>query len=111
MTNQSFVTENTLRTQSIDGSVATTGIAMYVSFMSFMTFDILMLWPAERSVYLRDQVSGMYCTSAFFIARSFAELPTHTLAGLIGGIITYYMYGLSTDADNVLMFFFISIVT
>ena len=81
----------------------------YISFMSFMTFDILMLWvqrerplpftaflcvytafhclrtvpfiasqqPAERSVYLRDQIAGMYCTSAFYIARSFAEMPTH----------------------------------
>jgi|EP01047_Picozoa_sp_COSAG01_P003066 hypothetical protein len=36
----------------------------------------------------------MYCTSAFYFARSFAELPTHCLCGALGGLITYYMYGL-----------------
>ena len=60
------------------------GMSMYIAFVSFMTFDILMLWPAERSIYLRDQISGMYCTSAFYTARSFAEAPTHMLCGAIG---------------------------
>ena len=87
------------------------GISMYIAFVSFMTFDILMLWPAERSIYLRDQISGMYCTSAFYIARSFAEAPTHMLCGLIGALLTYYLYGLQNDFDHVLMYCFISVVT
>merc|ERR1711871_686508 len=67
------------------------GMSMYIAFVSFMTFDILMLWPAERSVYLRDQIAGMYSTSAFYIARSFAELPTHALSAVLGGLITYFV--------------------
>lgn len=73
-------------------------IAMFVSFMAFMCFDILMLWPAERTVYLRDQRAGMYSTSAFYIARSFAELPIHMLTGILGGVTTYYMYGMGMGA-------------
>eukprot|EP01051_Picozoa_sp_SAG22_P014498 SAG22_NODE_1766_length_3623_cov_2.997162_4_plen_100_part_00 len=34
----------------------TAGISMWITFMAFMCFDILLLWPAEKSVYLRDQV-------------------------------------------------------
>ena len=71
------------------------GVAMFISFMSFLCFDILMLWPAERTVYLRDQRSGMYCTSAFYVARSVAEAPIHVITGFLGGIITYFMYGMS----------------
>jgi ATP-binding cassette subfamily G (WHITE) protein 2 len=87
------------------------GMSMYIAFMSFMTFDILMLWPAERSIYLRDQISGMYCTSAFYIARSFAEAPTHMLCGIIGALFTHYMYGLQNDLEHVGMYCFISVIT
>ena len=71
------------------------GVAMFISFMSFLCFDILMLWPAEKQVYLRDQRSGMYSTSAFYVARSAAEAPIHIICGFLGGMITYHMYGLS----------------
>lgn len=87
------------------------GMSMYIAFVSFMTFDILMLWPAERSIYLRDQISGMYCTSAFYIARSFAEAPTHMLCGLIGAVLTYYMYGLRNDFEHLLTYCFVSVIT
>jgi len=87
------------------------GMSMYIAFVSFMTFDILMLWPAERSVYLRDQISGMYCTSAFYVARSLAEAPTHMLCGAIGAVLTYYMYGLQNDLEHLLIYVFISVIT
>lgn len=87
------------------------GMSMYIAFVSFMTFDILMLWPAERSIYLRDQISGMYCTSAFYVARSFAEAPTHILCGAIGAVLTYYLYGLQNDLEHMLMYLFISVIT
>jgi len=77
--------------------VVTVAVAMFVSFMSFLCFDILMLWPNERTVYLRDQRSGMYCTSAFYIARSCAEAPIHILSGILGGVITFYMYGMGMN--------------
>ena len=49
-------------------------------------------------MYLRDQRAGMYSTSAFYIARSFAELPIHMLTGILGGVTTYYMYGMGMGA-------------
>ena len=67
------------------------GISMFISFMAFMAFDVLMLWPKERQVYLRDQRAGMYCSSSFYTARTLAEVPTHMLTGILGGIITYYV--------------------
>ena len=87
------------------------GMSMYIAFVSFMTFDILMLWPAERSIYLRDQISGMYCTSAFYVARSFAEAPTHILCGAIGALLTCFMYGIQSDAEHLLLYVFISVIT
>ena len=71
------------------------GIAMYISMTCFMCFDVLMLWPSERDIFWRDQRAGCYCTSAFYAARSLAEVPTHMLTGTLGGIIVYLLYGLT----------------
>ena len=73
------------------------GIAMYISMTCFMCFDVLMLWPSERAIYLRDQRAGCYCPSAFYVARSLAEVPAHMITGTLGGIIVYLMYGLTLD--------------
>eukprot|EP01052_Picozoa_sp_SAG31_P001566 SAG31_NODE_53_length_30139_cov_31.002197_8_plen_231_part_00 len=79
--------------------------------MAFMCFDILLLWPAEKSVYLRDQRAGMYTTSAFYIGRSVAELPTHAISGIIGGVICYFMFGLDLEFSKLLMFALLSGLT
>jgi ABC-type multidrug transport system ATPase subunit len=61
---------------------------------SFMAFDVVVLFPAERSVYLRDTASGLYSSSAFYVGRSAAEFPIHAALAAIAGLVTYGMYGL-----------------
>merc|ERR1719295_607823 len=42
-------------------------IALIVLMLSFFPFDILMLFPLERSIFNREQSSGMYRPISFFI--------------------------------------------
>lgn len=70
--------------------------------------DILMLFPVERSVFLREQASGLYRTSAFYFGRSFAEMPFHLVFACITATIFYWCVGLQNDAGK--YFTFVSIV-
>lgn len=69
-------------------------IALVVIMQAFMSIDIILLWPVERAVYLRDQESGMYCTSAFYLGRTLAEMPFHLLFSAMAGVETSLMFGL-----------------
>eukprot|EP01006_Ploeotia_vitrea_P025730 TRINITY_DN58626_c0_g1_i1.p1 TRINITY_DN58626_c0_g1~~TRINITY_DN58626_c0_g1_i1.p1 ORF type:complete len:475 (+),score=246.27 TRINITY_DN58626_c0_g1_i1:807-2231(+) len=74
------------------------GISFMVLLMAFMTFDILLLFPVERDVYLREQGAGLYSTSAFYLGRSMAELPFHCLFAFLAALISYWCFGMQNDA-------------
>lgn len=44
------------------------------------------------------QGSGLYSSSGFYFARSFAETPFHLIFGVLSAVITYWMWGLQSDA-------------
>lgn len=44
-------------------------LSFTVVMQAFMAIDQLLLFPKERAVYLKDQASGMYCTSSFYIGN------------------------------------------
>lgn len=72
-------------------------ISFVVMCQSFLAIDLIVLFPVERAVYLRDQASGLYVTSSFYMGRSMAELPLHLLWGFLVGVITYTMMGFQED--------------
>jgi len=82
-------------------------IALIVLMLSFFPFDILMLFPLERSIFNREQASGMYRPISFFIGRTLAETPQHIVFTWIMGTIAYWMYGLQNDAEHYLRFMLI----
>ena len=56
-------------------------ISFSMLLMSFIAFDIVLLFPKERDLYTRESQAGLYDASAFFHARCLAELPGHLTAG------------------------------
>jgi len=75
-------------------------ISFFVLLQSFLAFDILLLFPIERSIYLREQESGAYRTSAFYIGRTLSETPNHVVFAFIAACITYWMMGFQNDAGK-----------
>jgi ABC-type multidrug transport system ATPase subunit/ABC-type multidrug transport system permease subunit len=67
---------------------------------SFMCFDILLLFPIERGVYLRENEGGLYSTSAFYFGRTMSEMPFHVLFSFLVAVITYWCFGLQNDAGK-----------
>jgi ABC-type multidrug transport system ATPase subunit len=76
-------------------------IAFILLTQSFIAFDQCILLPTERSVMLRDSQSGCYSTGAFYVGRTFAELPPRLLFSVLTAVITNYMFGLKSEPSAV----------
>eukprot|EP00629_Pelagomonadales_sp_RCC1024_P005266 CAMPEP_0119284170 /NCGR_PEP_ID=MMETSP1329-20130426/29853_1 /TAXON_ID=114041 /ORGANISM="Genus nov. species nov., Strain RCC1024" /LENGTH=79 /DNA_ID=CAMNT_0007284847 /DNA_START=26 /DNA_END=261 /DNA_ORIENTATION=+ len=50
-------------------------ISFTMLLMSFIAFDVVLLFPKERDLFRREHQAGLYSHSAFFHARCAAELP------------------------------------
>jgi len=85
-------------------------ISIAVLMQSLAAFDVILLFPIERSLYIREQTSGLYRTSAYILAKLFSEHPTHALCTVIGSPIYYYMAGLQSDTGKFFTFTFIMIM-
>ncbi len=82
-------------------------ISFSMLLMSFIAFDIVLLFPKERDLYTRESQAGLYGASAFFHARCLAELPGHLTAGGTYATIAYWMMGFQSSAMKFAHFFFL----
>lgn len=110
-------------------------VSFVILLQAFMAIDLIILFPTERAVYLRDQVrccspcaagvrdfgshlhphhhhqaSGLYHTSSFYLGRSLAETPFHLLFGCLVGIITYVMMGLQMEWDKFWIYVLVTVL-
>jgi ATP-binding cassette subfamily G (WHITE) protein 2 len=87
--------------------------ASFVIIMqAFLAYDIILLWPKERDIYLEEHRAGLYSTGAFFWARTLCDAPFHFICGVIIGGITYWMFGFQNSASKfVIWMVFIQLVT
>lgn len=56
------------------------------------------------------QGSGLYSSSGFYVARSFAETPFHLIFGALSAIVTYWMWGLQNDMTKFLNYLLITVL-
>lgn len=57
--------------------------------------NIILIFPDERPVFLREVNNNMYSVSAYFFGKVIAELPVSILTPVIFGSITYFSIGLN----------------
>jgi ABC-type multidrug transport system permease subunit len=69
-------------------------ITMTIAFNSIQ--NIILIFPDERPVFLREVNNNMYSVSPYFFAKVVAELPASLITPTLFGCITYYAIGLST---------------
>jgi len=55
--------------------------------------NVILIFPDERPVFLREVNNNMYSPSAYFWSKIFSELPTSFLTPVIMGSIVYYPIG------------------
>lgn len=67
---------------------------MTISFNAIQ--NIILIFPDERPVFLREVNNNMYSVSSYFFGKVIAELPVSILTPVIFGCIVYFAIGLNT---------------
>ncbi len=73
-------------------------IAFVTTILAFLCYDIVLLFPTERAIYLREHSLGLYSTLAFYMGRTLAEMPIHVIDGTLVAILCYFMCGFQVSA-------------
>lgn len=55
------------------------------------TFNAIFAFPLERSIIFKERASGSYQLSAYFLAKTFSEIPTRLCLPVIFWTIAYWM--------------------
>ena len=69
-------------------------VTMIMSFNAIQS--VILIFPDERPVFLREVNNGMYRVTAYFWAKILSEFPTSFLIPVIFGSIVYFAIGFST---------------
>mmetsp|Transcript_19392 Transcript_19392/g.22583 ORF Transcript_19392/g.22583 Transcript_19392/m.22583 type:complete len:202 (+) Transcript_19392:1362-1967(+) len=66
---------------------------------------VILMFPDERVVFLREQASGMYSATAYFFSKILSEIPGIIIFPSIFVIVSYFGLKLNTeDASHYLIF-------
>jgi len=85
----------------INGGIFFFSIAVFMS--SAMT--VVLTFPAERAVFLREYSANMYSVSSYFFGRSSTELPFVIFFPVLLTSISYYIIGFNGhDASKIFIF-------
>ncbi len=65
---------------------------------STQCFHLILLFPNERKIWLRDRDNGLYGPIEYYCSVVISGLPGDYIAATILGSILYWMFGLRADA-------------
>jgi len=69
--------------------------------------SVVMLFPAERGVYLNEQAQRLYSVSSYFVSKLIIDLPILTLTIFGFCLLVYFPVGFQSDFARFLRFFFV----
>ena len=73
-------------------------ILLSIAFNSTQT--IILLFPEERPVFLREISNKMYTVSAYFFGKLIAEVPGTIVVPIMNASIIYYYVGFNTNSSD-----------
>lgn len=89
------------------------GVLFFVAlnFVMNSVQNVILLFPDERVVFLREQASGMYSPTAYFLAKFASEIPGYIIFPSVYCLICYFGVQLNTEsASHYLIFHAYSIL-
>ena len=86
--------------QNVQGSLFF--ITMNISFNAIQ--NVILIFPDERPVFLREVNNNMYKTSPYFWAKVISELPFSIMTPVIFGVIVYFAIGYNPAAEAFFIF-------
>lgn len=77
-------------------------MTMNVSFNAIQ--NVILIFPDERPVFLREVNNNMYKVGPYFWAKVISEMPFSIITPSIFGCIVYFSVGLNNNAGNFFLF-------
>jgi ABC-type multidrug transport system permease subunit len=81
---------------------------MNISFNAIQ--NVILIFPDERPVFLREVNNNMYAVSPYFWAKIFSELPFAIMTPTIFGCIVYFLIGLNTLTIDIFLIFLLTLI-
>lgn len=66
-------------------------------------FNSINIFSQERAVFIRERLSNTYSTSAYFLAKSVAELPVDMFLPFLMVTICYFAIHLDNDGSSYIL--------
>ncbi|CAK84666.1 unnamed protein product (macronuclear) [Paramecium tetraurelia] len=87
------------------GTQSTTGGLFFLVMSSFMTAlnPVIVQFPQERDVFLREENSKLYSTFAYFVGKSSIEIPFLIIFPIIQQLICYWMIDLNDQTASIVI--------
>lgn len=63
-------------------------------------YTVLNGLPSELNLFFREHQSGMYRVISYFLAKNLAEIPIFVITPVIFTTVTYFLIGLSLEAES-----------
>lgn len=92
---------------------ALTGFFFFLSINAMMMSlaPVELVFPSERNVFLKEEGSKLYTTTAYFISRNVIEIPYSIIFPLLQSLIMYWFVGLSSTPEQFFTFYLICYLT
>ena len=78
-------------------------LAFCLMFSVFFSFPLVLFFPSERHIFLRDFSQGMIGSSEYYVGLVTSDLPTSALASTLFATVFYFMVGLRAEAFGVFL--------
>lgn len=69
-------------------------VTMTVIMIAWLPYDVVLTFPKERQIFLRERRAGLYSSFEFYLARILADMPFHVISAIIFAAVVYLMAGL-----------------
>ncbi|CAD8168491.1 unnamed protein product [Paramecium octaurelia] len=70
---------------------------------------LLMLFPIERNIFLKEENSKMYRVSSYFLSKVLLEVPMNVFIQILFSIALYAAFGFIWELENLILFTVISV--
>ena len=68
-------------------------VFLSINAMFLSAQPMLLVFPQERPVFIREHISGTYSTFAYMLAKTLVDIPAGFLQAVISMVVSYWMVG------------------
>jgi hypothetical protein len=78
----------------------TNAFLFHIVFVSFISYSNLLAFVRERTLFNREIKQNLYSTTAYFLSRSFTDIPLQTIPVVLMSLSFYFLIGLHKLLDS-----------